>query len=318
MGRARRQWRASYSGITSPPPHVWNEDAAVVDCFPGSASIKDITSLLSSVGFSSPPSWLKPYHVLSNGEKFRVDLVRTLSDYSEFAVVDEFTSVVDRQVAQIGSAALAKTVRRRGGKFVAVTCHYDVLDWLEPDWVYQPHLNDFDVTRGRLRRPEIALTVRRVEPGAWRMFRQHHYLSHSLSASARCFGAFYQKRLIGFAAVTHFPHPTSKHIKRIHRCVILPDFQGVGIARSLCSVVAGMVRGIKHRLRVTTSHPGMIRSLATSGEWKMDRRPSRTARTSRSGALRGSTASNRLTASLEYTGPAMQSDAAISLWTGER
>ena len=50
---------------------------------------------------------------------------------------DEFTSVVDRNVARIGSAAVAKAIRGGtiGCRFVAVTCHYDVTEWLAPDWV---------------------------------------------------------------------------------------------------------------------------------------------------------------------------------------
>ena len=87
---------------------------------------------MSSVGFSSPPSWVRPYHVLSNGEQFRVDIARTLSEKPQLAIVDEFTSVVDRTVAQIGSSAIQKTVRRRGQKFIAVSCHYDIVKWLEP------------------------------------------------------------------------------------------------------------------------------------------------------------------------------------------
>ena len=51
-------------------------------------------------------------------------------------VVDEYSSVVDRTVARIGSAAVARTVRKHQLQFIAVTCHYDVLDWLSPDWVY--------------------------------------------------------------------------------------------------------------------------------------------------------------------------------------
>ena len=101
-------------------------------------SIKDVTTLLSSVGFSSPPAWLRPYGVLSNGEQFRATLARALAEKSDLCVFDEFTSVVDRVVGQIGSAAVAKTIRRRGSKFVAVTCHDDVLEWLDPDWVYTP------------------------------------------------------------------------------------------------------------------------------------------------------------------------------------
>lgn len=117
----------------------WPADKSILDGFPTAMGIKDITGLLSSVGFSSPPSWVRPFHVLSNGEQFRVNLARTLAEMPDLSVVDEFSSVVDRTVAQIGSAAVAKTVRRRKQRFVAVTCHYDVLDWLEPDWVYEPH-----------------------------------------------------------------------------------------------------------------------------------------------------------------------------------
>ena len=103
-------------------------------------------------------------------------------------VFDEFTSVVDRNVAQIGSAAVAKAIR--GGaircRFVAVTCHYDVAEWLEPDWVVD--MADRTCTRRRLRRPEIQLELQpRASVDCWRLFAPHHYLSGSLSSMARCY-----------------------------------------------------------------------------------------------------------------------------------
>ena len=92
--------------------------------------------MLTAVGFSSPPAWIKPYRVLSQGERFRCDLARALLTRKRRVVFDEFTSVVDRTVARIGAAAVAKAVRRMPEKqFVAVTCHYDVAEWLEADWV---------------------------------------------------------------------------------------------------------------------------------------------------------------------------------------
>src|SRR5262249_32847356 len=117
----------------------------VVDAFPDGMSIKDIVALLSAVGFASPPAWLRPFHVLSTGQKFRVTLALLLATAppGKPVVFDEFTSVVDRTVAQIGSAALAKTVRSRGQQFVAVTCHEDVEAWLQPDWVFRPTENTF-------------------------------------------------------------------------------------------------------------------------------------------------------------------------------
>ncbi len=129
----------------------WPEHQSILDGFPAGMGIKDITELLSSVGFSSPPSWVRPFRVLSTGEQFRVNLARTLAEMPELAVVDEFTSVVDRTVAQICAAAVAKSVRRRDQKFVAVTCHYDVADWLDPDWIFQPHTGKLErrLLRGR-------------------------------------------------------------------------------------------------------------------------------------------------------------------------
>src|SRR5262249_54540089 len=121
----------------------WPKEQTILDAFPEEMSIKEIVQLLSSVGFSSPPYWLRPYHVLSTGQQFRVGLARLLAEHPDLAVVDEFTSVVDRTVAQIGSAALAKTVRSRNQKFIAVTCHEDVEPWLNPDWVYRPDVNQF-------------------------------------------------------------------------------------------------------------------------------------------------------------------------------
>ena len=78
---------------------------------PKKCSLDDITKSFNAVGFSSPPSWLKSYNVLSNGEKMRVDLARALLENKELFVFDEFTSVVDRYIAKIGSLAVQKTIR---------------------------------------------------------------------------------------------------------------------------------------------------------------------------------------------------------------
>ncbi|MFS8631043.1 MAG: ATP-binding cassette domain-containing protein, partial [Bacillales bacterium] len=84
------------------------KEKSVVDDMPKDKSIKEITRAFTSVGFSSPPSWLKPYNVLSNGEKMRVDLARCILEEKEMFVFDEFTSVVDREVAKTGSYAISK------------------------------------------------------------------------------------------------------------------------------------------------------------------------------------------------------------------
>lgn len=115
--------------------------ASVLDDMPKDCSVEDITRTFYQVGFGSVPSWLRPYKVLSNGEKMRCDLARALLA-RDFIVFDEFTSVVDRNVAKTVSMALAKGVRKQDKQFVAVSCHRDIIKWLQPDWVF-----DTDVMR---------------------------------------------------------------------------------------------------------------------------------------------------------------------------
>lgn len=115
-------------------PREYNHES-VIDDMPDGFTVEEITRMFYAVGFGSVPSWLKPYGVLSNGEKMRVDLARALLS-DDFVVFDEFTSVVDRNVAQTCCIATNKAVKRMNKQFVAVTCHFDVLEWLQPDWVF--------------------------------------------------------------------------------------------------------------------------------------------------------------------------------------
>jgi energy-coupling factor transporter ATP-binding protein EcfA2 len=278
----------------------WPVDLSVLDGFPQALGIGAITELLSSVGFSSPPAWLRPFAALSNGEQFRVNLARSLAEMGELAVVDEFTSVVDRTVAKIGSAAVARAVRRRGRKFVAVTCHYDVLPWLEPDWVLD--MADGSLSRRRLRRPVLELEIARCHRSAWRLFKRHHYLSADLNPTARCFAGLIEGQPAAFVAVLPFPHP-SRPGWREHRCVCLPDFQGLGIGNAMSEFVASLFAASGRRYRSVTSHPAMMRHRARSKLWKMIRPPSRCDAHRRIAGLKKSSSWRRVTASFQFIGP---------------
>ena len=109
---------------------VWDPNKSVISHF---ETPEDGINKLSSVGFNTIPSWYKPYHVLSNGEKFRAELARKIKTG---AVIDEYTSVVDRNVAKAASVALSRYIKNNDVENIVVcTCHHDIVDWLEPDWV---------------------------------------------------------------------------------------------------------------------------------------------------------------------------------------
>lgn len=117
---------------------IWFPEKGIISHF---ENPDDGINRLTSVGLNTVPSWYKPYHVLSNGEKFRADLARKIKDGS---VIDEFTSVVDRNVAKAASVALSRYVKQHKIKNIVLsTCHRDILEWLEPDWVIDTDLGEY-------------------------------------------------------------------------------------------------------------------------------------------------------------------------------
>jgi len=117
---------------------LWDETKSIVSHF---ESPDEAINKLGAVGLNSIPSWYKPYHVLSNGEKFRADLARKLKSN---VVIDEFTSVIDRNVAKAASVSLVRYVKNNDiSNVVLSTCHRDILDWLEPDWFIDTDTGEF-------------------------------------------------------------------------------------------------------------------------------------------------------------------------------
>jgi len=243
---------------------------SILDDMPNWCSVSDITNAFNSVGFSSPPSWLKPYSVLSNGEKMRCDLARSILEKNEMIVFDEFTSVLDRNVAKIGSFAIQKAIRKSDKKFIAVGCHYDVEDWLMPDWVFNTDTMTFHSFEGQKKnRPKIKFNIYKAKnKSIWRMFAKHHYLSHTHNNAAHVYLATINDEIAGFLSVLHLPHPHVKNIKKVHRLVILPDYQGAGFGIKFLEEIGKIYKKEKWRFTIKTSAPSLIYALKKRTQWR--------------------------------------------------
>lgn len=270
---------------------------AIVDDFPESMSPEDVVNILSAVGLSSVPAWLRPYSALSTGEKFRARLAITIAEAiergSRFVVFDEFTSVVDRHVAKAASHAVAKFVRERTRslKFIAVTCHRDVAPWLAADWVYDVDTAAF--SWGFLQRPGIDIAIREASKESWGAFRRHHYLSGDLSPAARVFLA--EVNLDGdsvtagfFSILPAMNRWQQRGWWRGHRTVVLPDYQGLGIGNAMIEITAeALWTRERKRFRATTGAPGIIHHRRKHPEqWQLIRGPSNNPAPAKSSQLR--------------------------------
>jgi GNAT superfamily N-acetyltransferase len=248
--------------FAAPTQLDWSQKS-VVDDFDESYTMQDISEICQSVGFNTIPAWMRPFAVLSNGEKFRVELARRLMRNDPIIAMDEFTSVVDRQVAQIGAHAVQKYIRKQNKRFVAASCHYDILDWLQPDWVLEPATMHF-ARRSLQRRPPIDIEIRRVKYEYWKLFAPFHYLTAGLNHAAACYCMFANGQPAAFGAVLHRPHPKTKNVKGLSRLVTLPDWQGLGLALILAEKLGAAYRAIGCRFRTYPAHPALIRAF---GKW---------------------------------------------------
>lgn len=253
----------------------WPAAKAVIDGFPAETPVKEVVLSLTAVGFSSPPSWLQPYSTLSTGEQFRANLARAIVETpgDDYAVIDEFTSTVDRQVAKVGSHAVQKAVRRAGKRMIALSCHTDIVDWLQPDWVYQTHTGAFTRRCLRRTRPPIELDIRKVDRSVWPLFRDHHYLTGDLQTSAQIFGAFVDDQIVAIGSYIHFPG-TRIPAKKGHRFVCLPDWQGLGIITALGDWMGEYLWERGYEWRATLGHQGLIAAYLASPRWRLISAPS--------------------------------------------
>ena len=79
--------------FSAPAEVDWGCDEAVISHFD---SPDEASQRLMAVGLNAVPTWLKPYRILSNGEKFRATLARQIQSG---ATIDDFTCITNRNVA---------------------------------------------------------------------------------------------------------------------------------------------------------------------------------------------------------------------------
>lgn len=246
----------------------WDDDKPIVDCIDPDGDFNSVTGALASVGLGDVPSWLRPFGVLSNGQKFRAGLARLICSNETDIVVDEFTSVVDRQIAKVGAQAFSKSWKRTGRRVVLLSCHYDIVDWLEPDWVYDTRESRF--SREYRSRPKFEVEIQQVNASYWSYFKPHYYLDLPMPPAAMYFVGTVDGELVSHVAVA--PMFTASAY-RATRLVVMPEWQGAGVGTKFLEWVCEWHKqgngrkGMKYPTLFHTSHPQLIQYLMRSPRW---------------------------------------------------
>lgn len=231
---------------------------------------KEATFLLSAMGLASVPTWLRPFSLLSNGEQYRAELAYKVgkAQENEVVLIDEFTSVVDRDVAKAMSNALQKYIRKYNKKIVLASCHFDIMEWLRPDWTYSPLKGKVEKSDYRLNtRPKIELQIFRCRYETWNLFKQHHYLSEDLNKASINYVITQNDKPIAFLAILPFPGVGDPKTRRISRIVVLPDYQGLGLGKKIVNYISSLYWKEGHQMYIRTMNPALGIALDNDTNW---------------------------------------------------
>lgn len=253
---------------------VLDKDKSVIDSFHDSITYEQCVENLTGMGLSSIPCWLRPMRTLSNGQMARATAALAMADETrKLTVLDEWTSVVDRTVGKIMSHRIQKEARRKKKKVVLLSCHYDVIEWLNPDFIIDCNLQEFK-NRKKLgevethkRQDRLRLDIKECNKNSWQYFSKYHYLSSILAPDTRhTFGLYNGEDQIGFVAFTRYAF---KNMKMLHsnRVVIHPDYIGLGLGIKFVEACAQRVVEMGYEVRCKFTSVAMLKARQKNPRW---------------------------------------------------
>lgn len=278
---------ASGSGKTTLARHIFGDKAfetllddskPVIDQFGEEYSYDECASMLAGVGLTSVPCWIRPAYTLSNGQKARAECALQMAKHGEeVTVIDEWTSVVDRTVAKVMSHCISKHARKTNKRIVLLACHYDIIEWLNPDWIIDCNKQEF-IDRGSLcksykRQEQLQFDIREVDKSSWKYFSKYHYLSEKLAGGLNIlYGLFDKDTQIGFLSFSNYvPHRDKNKPMMLHfnRLVIHPDYCGFGIGIHFLNECSKFIKTKGYTVSGKFSSTPVYTALKKDKNWKL-------------------------------------------------
>lgn len=284
---------ASGSGKTTLAKHIWGADCfdsllqpdrAVISQFDDSYSYDERVAFLIGVGLASPTCWIAPAKTLSNGQQARAECALQMARVDgKFTVIDEWTSVVDRTVAKAMSHSIQKHARKTNKTIALLSCHYDVLEWLNPDWVIDCNLQEYtdrrDLCQRFTRSEQLVFGIRQLtDSKSWHVFSKYHYLTDKMPpGKTYMFGLFHDDVQVGFIAFSNYVMWKTEHkeqgkpmVLHANRIVVHPDYCGFGLGSKMTDICADYLQNqMGFDVQIKLSSASMAVSLKRNPRWEL-------------------------------------------------
>lgn len=250
----------------------YDDNISLINQFPENINYDDRVKILSSIGLNSIPCWIKPIKVLSNGEKARAEIAIRMNE-NNLICIDEFTSVVDRNVAKIMSHSVQKFARKNDKKIICISVHNDIIEWLNPDWIIdmneQKYIDRRNLWQNSIREDKLKFDIKPAARNSWNYFSKFHYLSHNLpGGNIYLFGLFINNKQIGFQCFANYIIGR-QNILHSNRTVIDPEYTGLGLGIKLIDETSKIMKNKGFKIKAKFANKAIYESMIKSNLWKL-------------------------------------------------
>lgn len=273
---------ASGSGKTTLAKKIFGNDCfttsidpskAIIDQFPFDMSYDDCAASLAGMGLTSVPCWIRPVYTLSNGQRARAEAALHMTDETKNIIcIDEWTSVVDRTVAKVMSHCIQKHARKTNRQVILNACHYDIIEWLNPDFIIDCNKQEYIDRRSMVgafqRGDQLQFSIKPVSRKTWPYFSKYHYLSERLpGGQIYTYGLFDGANQIGFQCFAAYIIGDHKTFFS-NRTVIHPDYAGFGMGIKLITETSKDMVRRGFRVKAKFSSTPIYKSMKKDPNWK--------------------------------------------------
>ena len=224
--------------------------------------------LLNLVGLGEAFLYVKPYKLLSDGQKYRYKIAKIIESGQKVWCIDEFCSFLDRTTAKIVSYNVQKIARKLGVKVIVATAHNDLQAYLQADYVFDFGMGEgLTIERFTQKPKNPFMEFIKIEEGTiedYKKLGKYHYKNTEAKFVKKIFKMLYNNLLIGVAVysapkqqlvgrniyfgkkyVNEKGVPILSDVNRDiimgSRFIIHPMFRGIGLGAELVRLTAPLV-----------------------------------------------------------------------------
>lgn len=252
---------------------IVDKSKPIIDQFPEHFTYEECAQALTGIGLTSIPCWVRPAFTLSNGQTARAEAALRLAKSDGPIVFDEWTSVVDRTVAKVMSYSVQKYARKTQRQVVLLSCHYDVAEWLNPDWIIDCNTQTYEDRRSKVgafeRTDRLRFDVRPCDKRSWSNFSKYHYLSAKLPGGTLfTYGLFEGDKQIGFQCFACYSM-TDRKLYHSNRVVVHPDYVGLGLGIRMATEGALDMARKGYRVKAKLTSLAMVKARRGHPNWRL-------------------------------------------------